>query len=81
MHSCTLRHKHRAKSKSHVMNNNDCFNATEKRGDEEGEEEEISSKCTVLDAYNQRELNSCNRSKKHPWVVKSRNVGGESKGK
>lgn len=45
---------------------------------EEGEEEEIRSKGTALDAYHQRELNSCNRSKKHPWVVKSRRVGGES---
>lgn len=42
----------------------------------EGEEEEIRSKGTALDAYHQRELNSCNRSKKHPWVVKSRRVGG-----
>lgn len=43
---------------------------------EEGEEEEIRSKGTALDAYHQRELNSCNRSKEHPWVVKSRRVGG-----
>lgn len=43
---------------------------------EEGAEEEIRSKGTALDAYHQRELNSCNGSKKHPWVVKSGRVGG-----
>lgn len=43
---------------------------------EEGAEEEIRSKGTALDAYHQRELNSCNRSKKHPWVVKSRRGWG-----
>lgn len=25
----------------------------------------------MLDAYHQREFKSCNRSKKHPWAVKS----------
>lgn len=48
---------------------------------EKGEEEEIRSKGTALDASNQRELKSCNRSKKHPWAVNSRNVGGKGKGK
>lgn len=46
---------------------------------EEGEEEEIRSKGTALDASNQRELKSCNRSKKHPWAVNSRSVRGEGK--
>lgn len=46
---------------------------------EEGEEEKIRSKGTALDAYHQREFNSCNRSKKHPWVVKSRYVGVKAK--
>lgn len=32
---------------------------------------EIRVKGTVLDAYHQRELRSCNRRKKHPWAVKS----------
>lgn len=75
MHFCILRdlHNHRAPTVKvivKVMNNNDCLSATEKRGDEERggeeEEEEIRSKGTALDAYHQRELNSCNRSKKHP---------------
>lgn len=30
----------------------------------------------MFDAYHQRELKSCNRSKKHPWAVKSRSEGG-----
>lgn len=33
----------------------------------------------MLDAYHQRELKSCNRSKKHPWAGKSKS-GGRGKG-
>lgn len=51
----------------------------QKKGMQREEEEEIRSKGAALDAYHQRELNSCNRSKEHPWVVKSGNVGGEGK--
>lgn len=63
------------------MNNDDRLHAPEKRGNREGEEEEIRRRGTALDAYHQRELNSSNRSKKHPWVGKGGNVGGEGKGK
>lgn len=63
------------------MDNDDRLHATEKRGNREGEEEEIRRRGTALDAYHQRELNSSNRSKKHPWVGKGGNVGGEGKGK
>ena len=36
----------------------------------------------MFDAYHQRELKSCNRSKKHPWAVKSRSEGegGDAEG-
>lgn len=40
-----------------------------------GRKREIRVKGSVLmivQAYHQRELKSCNRSKKHPWAVKSR---------
>lgn len=68
----------------HVMHNNDRLNATAKRkggGREREREREIRGKGNVLDAYHQRELKSCNRSKKHPWAVKSRSGGGEGNAK
>lgn len=64
------------------MHDNDCLNATAKREKEEAERE-IRVKGTVLDAYHQRELKWCNRSKEHPWAVKSRSgwVEGNAQGK
>lgn len=62
------------------MHNNDRLNATAKRRGG-GREREIRVKGTVLDAYHQRELKSCNRSKKHPWAVKSRSGRRQREGK
>lgn len=52
---------------------------TEEEEAEKGRE--IRGNGTMLDAYHQRELKSCNSSKKHPWAEKSRSGGGEGNGK
>lgn len=54
----------------------------QRRGKEEAERE-IMVKGTVLDAYHQRELKSCNRTKKHPWASKCKSgcVDGNAKEK
>lgn len=71
-----------SKTHDHVVHNNDRLNATAK-GNEGGggrERERLGVKA-LLDAYHQRELKSCNRSKKHPWAVNRGSGGGEGNGK
>lgn len=46
------------------------------RETEEEEAEKGREIRSVLDAYHQRELKSCNSSKKHPWAEKSRRWWG-----
>lgn len=61
----------------HVTHSNDGLNATATRNEGGGgKEREIRGEASVLDAYHQRELRSCNRSKKHPWAVKEVEVVG-----
>lgn len=63
--------------RDHVRHSNDGLNATATRNEGGGgKEREIRGKASVLDAYHQRELRSCNRSKKHPWAVKEVEVVG-----